>query len=263
MRPRIYRNFLSLKGLQVCEVVIVLLVSAIPVLAATKENVVARKNISKPNREELALRLRTITGWSDLDFNADGALKIGHAGPKEGSKSARDLLNRAFSGNRVILLEDASSRKDVVFCRVVQGVLHDPSITSSEVYVVLIDFADFDQVSGDKPARAAFDVGWAVLHEVDHVVEDSEDPLENVTGDCESHINQMRRELGLPTRNSYFYSFLPIKNDGILVSRFVRLGFDSDTANPSKRKRYWLIWDAAVVGGLPSDSGSVASVDIF
>ena len=263
MRPRIYRNYFSLKSLQMCEVVIVLIVSAIPVLAVTKENVVARKNVSQTNREELALRLRTITGWSDLAFNADGALKIGDAGPKEGSSSARDLLNRAFSGNRVILLEDASSRKDVVFCRVVQGVLDNQSNDSSEVYVVLIDFADFDQVSGDKPARAAFDVGWAVLHEIDHVVEDSQDPSENVAGDCESHINQMRRELGLPVRNSYFYSFLPLKSDGNLISRFVRLGFDSDAAIPSKKKRYWLIWDAAVVGGLPSDSGSVASVEIF
>jgi hypothetical protein len=262
MRPRIYRNYLSLKGLQVCEVLMVLIVSAIPVLAATKENVVARKNVSQTNREELTSRLRTITGWTDLAFNADGALKIGHAGPKEGSRSARDLLNRAFSGNRVILLEDASSRKDVVFCRVVQGVLENPSNDSPEVFVVLIDFADFDQVSGDKPARAAFDVGWAVLHEIEHVVEDSQDPLENVVGDCESHINRMRRELGLPTRNSYFYTLLPLKNDGNLVSRFVRLGFDSD-ANPSKKKRYWLIWDAAVVGGLPSDSGSMASVEIF
>lgn len=262
MRPRNYRNYFSLKGLQVCGV-IVLVLSAIPVLAATKENVVARKKVSKPNRDELTLRLRTITGWSDLTFNADGALEIGHAGPKGGSKSARDLLNRAFSGNRVILLEDASSRKDVVFCRVVQGILHDPSITSAEVYVVLIDFSDFAKVSGDKPARAAFDVGWAVLHEIDHVAEDSQDPVENVAGDCESHINQMRRELGLPTRNSYFYSFLPLKNDGNLISRFVRLGFDTDAVNPSKRKRYWLIWDAAVVGGLPSDSGSVASVEIF
>jgi hypothetical protein len=63
----------------------------------------------------------------------------------------------------------------------------------------------------------------------------------------------MRRELGLPVRNSYFYSFLALKNDGNLVSRFVRLGFDQEDAPASKRKRYWLIWDAAVVGGLTSD----------
>ena len=117
----------------------------------------------------------------------------------------------------------------------------------------LIDFDDFRQVSGDRQARAAFDVGWAVLHEIDHVVADSEDPQTDVPGDCESHINRMRRELGLPVRNSYFFSFLPVKNDANLVSRFVRLGFDYVNNSSSKRKRYWLIWDAAVVGGLTSD----------
>jgi len=126
-------------------------------------------------------------------------------------------------------------------------------VTSSGVYVILIDFADFRQVTGDKQALAAFDVGWAVLHEIDHVVKDSHDPQEDVAGDCEDHINRTRRELGLPVRNSYFFSFLPLKNDGNLVTRLVRLGFDQDAAPSSKRRRYWLIWDAAVVGGLTSD----------
>ena len=127
--------------------------------------------------------------------------------------------------------------------------------SDAEVHIVLIDFDDFRQVSGDKQARAAFDVGWAVLHEIDHVVEDSEDPQIDVVGDCEDHINRMRRELGLPIRNSYFFTLLPIKNDSNLISRFVRLGFEQETGPTSKRRRYWLVWDAAVVGGLadPSD----------
>ena len=58
----------------------------------------------------------------------------------------------------------------------------------------------------------------------------------------------MRRELGLPVRNNYFYDFLPVKNDSNLISRFVRLGFEGGPA--AKKRRYWLIWDAAVVGGL-------------
>jgi hypothetical protein len=124
--------------------------------------------------------------------------------------------------------------------------------------------ADFRQVIGDKQPRAAFDVGWAVLHEMDHVVENSEDPEDDVPGDCEGHINRMRRELGLPVRNSYFFSFLPIRNDGNLISRFVRLGFEQDNGPATKRKRYWLVWDAAVVGGLTSDAESArASLDIF
>jgi hypothetical protein len=248
MRPRTDRKSFSLRNLQVCEVVVVLLFTALPALAVT-ENVVVRQNVSKSDREELALKLRTITGWSELAFNSDGALRIGNAQVDGGSKGARDLLNSTINGNRIILFEDASSRKDVIFCRVVLGKLDQAS--DADVFIVLIDFDDFRQVSGDKQARAAFDVGWAVLHEIDHVVEDSEDPQANIVGDCEDHINRMRRELGLPIRNSYFFTPLPIKNDSNLISRFVRLGFEQETGPTSKRRRYWLVWDAAVVGGLP------------
>ena len=249
MRWKPHRTYLS--------VIVVLVVSAIPIFATSGDKVVVRQNVSKANRDELARRLQAITGWSELGFDGDGALNIGDANVRGGSRSARDLLHRSISGKRVILFEDASSRKDVVFCRVVLGKLdHAPN---TEVHVVLIDFADFRQVSGDKQARAAFDVGWAVLHEMDHVLEDSKDPKDDVPGDCEGHINRMRRELGLPIRNSYFFSFLPIRNDGNFISRFVRLGFEQENG-----KRYWLIWDAAIVGGLTSDAESArASLDIF
>ena len=248
MHPRIYRNRFLCRSLSICAV---LMASCLPILADGIDNVVVRQNVSPSNREELARRLRTITGWASLAFDSDGAMRIRPAEPQDGSQSARNLLNKAFTRKRVILLEDASSRKDVVFCRVVLGSMD--RVMSSEVFVVLIDFADFRQVTGDKEALAAFDVGWAVLHEIDHVVEDSYDPQEDIAGDCEGHINRMRRELGLPVRNSYFFSFLPLRNDGNLVTRFVRLGFDQAGASSSKRKRYWLIWDAAVVGGLASD----------
>jgi len=254
VHPRTNRSYFSLKCLKVCAI---LIASAIPIFASSSDKVVVRQNVSKTNREELARRLQAITGWSELSFGGDGALTIGDANARGGSRSARDLLHRSISGKRVILFEDASSRKDVVFCRVVLGKLDQAPNT--EVHIVLIDFADFRQVSGDKQARAAFDVGWAVLHEMDHVVENSEDPADDVAGDCEGHINRMRRELGLPVRNSYFFSFLPIRNDGNLISRFVRLEFEHDNG-----KRYWLIWDAAVVGGLTSDAESArASLDIF
>jgi hypothetical protein len=248
----------------VCEVLLVLVFSSFPIFAAN-DSIVIRENVSKSNQEELVRRLRTITGWNDLGFDPNGVLRIGNTAPRTGSKSARELLNRSLSANRVILFEDASSRKDVVFCSVVETTVNATSPGPSQVYVVLIDFADFRQVTGDKQARAAFDVGWAVLHELDHVTEDSQDPQqENIAGDCEGRINRMRRELGLPVRNSYFFSFLPVKSDGNLISRFVRLGFDQDNAPSSKRRRYWLIWDAAVVGGLPSSTESArASLDIF
>lgn len=233
-----------------CKLVIVLIVSSIPVFASTTDRMVIRDNISPIQREELARRLRLITGWTDLSFNETGALRTGgHL--TGGSQSARDLLNNAFSGSRTILFEDASGRKDVVFCRVMLAKPEDDSADQREVHLVQIDFSDFQQITGDKRARAAFNVGWAVLHEIDHVVSDSNDPHQDSNaGDCEGHINKMRRELGLPVRSSYFYSFLPIKNDSNLVSRFVRLGFDEESGPASKPRRYWLVWDAAVVGGL-------------
>lgn len=233
-----------------CKLVIVLIVSSIPVFASTTDRMVIRDNISPVQREDLARRLRLITGWTNLSFNEEGALRTGGQ-LSGGSQSARDLLNNAFSGSRTILFEDASGRKDVVFCRVVLAKPEEDSSEEEVVHLVQIDFSDFQQVTGDKRARAAFNVGWAVLHEIDHVVSDSSDPQQDSSaGDCEDHINKMRRELGLPVRSNYFFTFLPIKNDSNLVSRFVRLGFDDENGSASKRRRYWLVWDAAVVGGL-------------
>lgn len=217
----------------------------------TTDKLVVRDNVSPTQREELASRLRKITGWTTLKFNNDGSLQTNLEEIAGGSKSARALLKTAFFGNRTILFEDASSRKDVVFCRVISGKLLPETLPDEEVHVVQIDFADFRQVIGDKQALAAFDAGWAVLHEIDHVISETADPVnDDVAGDCEGHINGMRRELGLPIRNNYFYNFLPVKNDSNLISRFVRLGFEQEGGPAAKRRRYWLIWDAAIVGGL-------------
>jgi hypothetical protein len=210
-----------------------------------------RDSISPAQREELASRLRRITGWTNLTFTSDGAFQANLNEITGGSKSARDLLNSAIAGDRTILFEDASSRKDVVFCRVISGELLPGILPHEDVHVVQIDFTDFRQVIGDKQALAAFDVGWAVLHEIEHVISDSSDPLNDDTaGDCERHINEMRRELGLPLRNNYFFDYLPVKNDSNLISRFVRLGFEQEGGPAAKKRRYWLVWDAAIVGGL-------------
>lgn len=258
MHPSNQSN-LSLQCLILCKVTIVLIFSAFPVFGASADRVVVRDSVSQSQRDELLVRLRAITGWNNLAFHDDGTLRLSDTSPANGSVSARTLLRRAVSGDRVILFENASSRKDVVFCRVVLGKFLQELPIDPEVFVVLIDFDDFRQVIGDKQARAAFDVGWAVLHEIDHVVQDSEDPEQDTSaGDCEGHVNKMRRELGLPVRNSYFFSILPVKNDGNLVSRFVRLGFDQVNAASTKTKRYWLIWDAALVGGLNPDCTEVS-----
>ena len=241
------RSFFS--GVVASSAFLILFASSVP--ATTTDKLVVRDNVSREQREELAIRLRKITGWTTLTFHNDGALQANLQEITGGSKIARELLNNAIAGNRTILFEDASSRKDVVFCRVTSGKLLPGALPGEDVHVVQIDFTDFEQVIGDKEALAAFDVGWAVLHEIDHVISDSADPISDDTaGDCEGHVNQMRRELGLPVRNNYFFDFLPVKNDSNLISRFVRLGFEREDGPAAKKRRYWLIWDAAIVGGL-------------
>jgi hypothetical protein len=100
-------------------------------------------------------------------------------------------------------------------------------------------------------ALDAFNVGWGLLHEFDHIVNDSPDAISlGETGECEAHINQMRRECGLPERVDYFYTLLALSGDTAFATRLVRLAFDQELPSGNKRKRYWVLWDANVVGGL-------------
>ena len=259
MRPRIARHHCR-KIVLLCSTVFCAAGFSPPVFASLPGKVILRKNVSQTQRAEVENRLRRISGWSDLVFDSDRVLRLGTKEPQGGSRIAREFLERAVSGERTILLEDASSRKDVVFCRVVQAKLPGKESSQSNVFVVLIDFSDFLQVTGDRRARASFDVGWAVLHEIDHAVADSEDSgSSSSAGNCEDHINEMRREMGLPIRLDYFFSYVPMKSNPSLISSFVRLSFGEQVDDSGKLKRYWLVWDAGVVGGLTDHDKTLAS----
>ena len=171
-----------------------------------------------------------------------------------GSESARALLSQALNGPNFIIIEDASSRSDVGFARVVRGRWLRGDSTNPPAFVVLIDFTDFRRLSGDAEARAAFDVGWGLLHEIDHVVRDSEDAEDQTAiGECEDHINRMRLEVGLPIRVDYFFSRAYLKADANFSARYVRLSFERRDELSLQTKRYWLVWDATTVGGLLGD----------
>jgi len=234
--------------------------------AKSVSRVLLRENVSHTHRDQLINKLRKITGWTRLAFAGDGALSLEAGDVSKGSKSARTLLATAAAGDNVIVLEDASSRSDVAFCRVVPGRWTNGNAAKLDAYVVLIDFTDFEQVVGDAEARRSFDVGWAVLHELDHVVMSSADTdVNDHVGECESHINKMREELGLPLRANYFFTASSLKADPNFNTRFVRLRFEQIDPSSRRRKRYWLTWDFTVVGGIPSSFNRLArsSADIF
>src|SRR5690242_16789313 len=248
MRPRSGRKHFSLKFAHVFLATACVCLSALSTPAAESANrIVLRPEVSRSHREELITRLRVITGLHALNFDSNGVLRLGDQ-IIGGSESARILLGEAVTGSSFIVLEDASSRSDVAFCRVVRGRWVRGEANKPPAFVVLIDFTDFHQLSGDAEARAAFDVGWGLLHEIDHVVKDSEDARDNkAVGECEDHINRMRLEMDLPVRVDYFFSRAYLKADSNFNARYVRLSFERQA------KRYWLVWDATTVGGLHGD----------
>lgn len=237
--------------------IVILLLCAVSLKAkplstkGTVSNVVCREQIAYERREELAGKLKKISGWPDLGFDQAGILRQGVKEPVGGSPRARELLAQVILGTNAVVLEDASRRFDVVFMRVVPGKWKTVSNDNSPAFVVQIDFADFDQVMGDEPALEAFDVGWGLLHELDHIVNDSPDATSlGETGECEARINQMRRECNLPRRTDYFYTFSPLTRDTAFTTRLVRLAFEQEGTPTTRKRRYWVVWDANLVGGL-------------
>lgn len=225
-----------------------------PVLSLSSEKsrnkIICREDLSLKKRSELATKLRAITGWSQLSFDVDGVLQTG-AQIEGGSKSAQELLDKALAGPNIVIIEDASNHADIVFCRVVSGRWKTQATSMPPAYVVQIDFADFDHLLGDTAALNAFDVGWSVLHEIDHVVSDASDPQQpGGPGECEDHINQMRRECKLPERADYFFAYMPHAEESDFPTRFVRIAFELRDETGNRRHRYWVTWDAALVGGL-------------
>ena len=57
----------------------------------------------------------------------------------------------------------------------------------------------------------------------------------------------MCHECNLPQRADYFFT---LGTDTAFITRLVRLAFDQEQTSAGKKKRYWLVWDAKLVGGL-------------
>ena len=211
--------------------------------------VVCRKELGKDRREELASKLRKISGWPDLKFDESGILREGKLRPVGGSKTARDLLAKVLLGSNAVVLEDVSRHRDVVFMRVIPG--RWKNVDGPPAFVVQIDFADFEAVMGDELALEAFNVGWGLLHELEHIVNDSRDAISFADpGECETRINEMRRECNLPQRIDYFYTFSPLTQNTSFATKLMRLAFEQIQTGSDRKRRYWVIWDANVIGGL-------------
>ena len=223
------------------------------------DKILLRPDFNLSRSIELREKLRQITGWEDLGFDENGALIPGGEKTVGGSPTARKLLTEAARGENVIVLEDASNRQDIAFCSVVEGRWKTDVANKPPVFIILIDFADFAHVTGDKAALAAFNEGWGVLHEIEHVIHDAADTSRlGELGDCEGLINLMRRECGLAERADYFFTLFPGSSDSGFMTKVVRLAFDITRPGTNKKKRFWLVWDARLVGGVDQQKSVVA-----
>jgi len=225
---------------------------AIPARAnSIPDKILCRPELADARRQEVATRLREITDWDGLHFDADGALRFGEAQPAGGSQTSRELLEKAARGSIMILLEDASGSDEVVFSRVVEGRWTKNAEAKPRVLIVQVDFSDFARVKGDRDALASFNVGWALLHEISHAVNDAADTERaGETGECEMLVNRMRRECGLAERAEYHFHYMPGVERSEFKTRYVRLAFEQQQPSTKRKRRLWIMWDASVVGGL-------------
>src|SRR5262245_15116837 len=191
--------------------------------------------------------LRHKSGFAELGFDQQGALTLGNRqNITGGSATARALLVAAVDSADLYELESHERSPEIAFAR-----LRDMEYWMSEtgkrvnIYQVQIDFADFDSLKGPREAKASLDVGIALLHELAHGVLKLQDPPSDTDeiGECDAHVNQVRRELQLPER-LYYHPGVTVAQlrDGrrIVSARLVFVKRVAANAQPSAE--YSLTW---------------------
>jgi hypothetical protein len=198
-------------------------------------------------------QLRSKTGFIRMRFDEDGFLTIDDRSQiAGGSATARELLLAAVDGEKSINLQSRNRSPDVVFARVGRGVVYECWQSNKQIVMapVEIDFADFNHLRGERKVLEAFDLGFAILHELCHAALGLHDASENVraAGDCESYVNRIRRELGIPERQRYVatvYQRSPsVSNKSFSIAELI---FER-TKSGAKKERLYLRWDVGEVG---------------
>lgn len=202
---------------------------------------------------DLALaRLRSKAGFERMRFDEAGFLTIDdRSRVVGGSATARELLLAAVDGKRSINLQSRNHSPEVVFARVGERMKYTNQRSGERIEMapIEIDFADFQHLRGEKEVLEAFDLGFAILHELCHVALELRDPSEEgeAAGDCERHINRIRRELGMLERQRYVANVYNERSTNPLAGIIAELTF-AQIRPGVKTKRLFLTWDVRKVG---------------
>ncbi|MGH9846522.1 MAG: hypothetical protein ACREEM_48105 [Blastocatellia bacterium] len=223
------------------------------------------RNSSGPRRlnekqlQQARESLRHKSGFMELGFDEQGALTLGNRQHiRGGSATARALLIAAVDSANLYELESHERSPEVAFARLYESEDREFGETGKKmtIYLVQLDFTDFDRLGGAREAKASFDIGIALLHELTHGVLKLQDPRGEMDrlGECDAHVNQMRRELLLPERLHYHPGIRVVEN---LAGRFVFASLEFAGSNAQAAEKYRLTWRADQVSAL---AGNVAGL---
>lgn len=213
-----------------------------------------RQRLNEKQLQQVQESLRRKSGFVELGFDEQGALTLGDRQRIQGgSPTARALLIAAVDSRNLYELESHERSPEVAFARIHESGDWECAKTGKKmtIYRVQLDFADFNYISGAREAKASFDVGINLLHELTHGVLKLQDPRGDMDqiGECDAHVNQMRRELQLPERLYYHPDITIIElRGGTLRISCAALDFvvRSD-ANAQPSLKYWLYWQPGQV----------------
>lgn len=257
------RSYLCRIGCALALLALTLLAAGLNVLAADLlryqggvRNSSGPRQLNPKQLEQLLASLRAKTGFLELGFDQDGFLALGDATNfVGGSATARALIAAAVKIGHAVELECHNRSALVAFARLGQPVVYISMATKRQIdaHPVEIDFTDFGHLRGDRRVLAAFDLGFVVLHELAHAVLGLHDTLEEADspGECEEHINHIRRELNLPERQHYVArTFSMAASTSYKTTRHAELSFAQTVEQQGRVKieKLNLNWEADRVG---------------
>jgi len=194
--------------------------------------------------------LRHKTGFLGMRFDESGYLTLGDRNRVAGgSGAARELLLSAVDGDKIFELEAHDLSPGVAFARLTVTTIYTKFGAGARIVglAIQLDFADFAMLRGEREALMAFDIGFAILHELAHGVLGLKDDIaRRRLGECDERINLIRRDLGLPERRYYLpaisFTMAPSAEDAELIFALV-----SRKDGREKTKMFYLRWDAKSV----------------
>jgi len=226
--------------------------------------------VHKLNAKQLDAVLRSLrdkTGLIEMRFDENGFLTLGDQTKfSGGSAIARALLDAAVTMSKAVDLESHMYSSKVAFARLAEPLAYRNFLSGAkiDVFPLEIDFSDFSKLRGDRPALAAFDLGFVILHELGHAAlglrDGAGDP--QGPGECEAVINRIRRELNLPERQTYVAqahtaaSFTPTLGSTKLAELTFARAVEKDGRVQIEKFNLW--WEAFIVGPITEaeDRGS-------